>query len=132
MASFEPLSSPFRHDGCGNLLADNNFAAWNACRVRGGKQVARAEITVGYCLIVRLKHCRGQGSGPLRTSSAHIPPPNGTVTRGWLLHPCRPEVLSRSRLQISTRAIFSLIMKNVEPLLKTYKCMSERVLGTAK
>src|ERR1700722_14980378 len=98
------------------LLTDNIFAAWNACRVRGGKQAYPAPFSgqqnrwqgprtlsstaarlVGYCLIVSLKHFRGQCNGPLHTSSAHIPPPNGTVTRGWLLPAYQPEVLSRSR-----------------------------------
>jgi hypothetical protein len=75
IASIEPLSSLFRHDGCGQLLTDNIFAAWNACRVRGGKQasifrtaksVARAKNTVEY---------------------------SGSVS--WLLSHCQPETLSR-------------------------------------
>ena len=68
---------------------------WNACRVRGGKQSYPAPYS----------RQQNQWQGP-RTLSR----------RGWLLPPCRPEVLSRSRLQISTKAIFSLIMKGTSSL----------------
>jgi hypothetical protein len=75
------------------------------------KLVARAVNTIEYSGSVGwlLSHrqpevlFRGQGGGPLHTSSGHIPPPNGPVTRagntikysglaGWLLSPYQLEV----------------------------------------
>lgn len=45
-------------DGCGKFLTDNNFAAWNTCRVRGGKQAYPAPIAntcaPGHVILVKV------------------------------------------------------------------------------